>query len=196
LRGRQRSGSRCAGSSVACQLVGRASSGVSGAAEKVGEQFEFGVPISGADLVHRGVHTREKAQELSVPVAYGPHDDGATVGRVALAGYPSAAFESVDDAGHSSRVQPGTSCEGARAERTVASDEVETIEIDVLEIKVCADAPLSTQCELSSNHCAATSPKTRRRVASPPRTIRTNEQAPNQVKSSCSHADASRKKRK
>jgi hypothetical protein len=36
-------------------------------------------------------------------------------------------------------VQPGTSCEGARAERTVASDEVEAIEVDILEIKVCAD---------------------------------------------------------
>src|SRR5918994_3571121 len=38
--------------SVGSQLVGRASSGSCGAAEKVGGYFEFGVPISSADLVH------------------------------------------------------------------------------------------------------------------------------------------------
>jgi hypothetical protein len=69
LRRRPSSHSRCGGSSVACQLVGRASSGVRGAAEKVGEQFEFGVPISGTDLVHRGVHPRVKAHQLRVPLA-------------------------------------------------------------------------------------------------------------------------------
>jgi len=72
--------------SVAGQLVGRASSGVCGSAEKVGEPFEFGVPISSADLVDRGVHPRVRAEQLRVPVAGGPDDDGAAVGRVAVAG--------------------------------------------------------------------------------------------------------------
>jgi hypothetical protein len=61
--------SRCAGRSVACQLLGRASSGVCGAAQKARKQFEFGVSISGADLVHGGVHPRVKAQKLPVSKA-------------------------------------------------------------------------------------------------------------------------------
>jgi hypothetical protein len=36
-------------------------------------------------------------------------------------------------------VEPCAPCEGARAERTVASDEVEAIEVDVLEMKVGTD---------------------------------------------------------
>jgi hypothetical protein len=108
--------------------------------EKVGEQFEFGIIVSGADLVHRGVHPRVEAQKLRVPVAKDPHYDSAAVGRVALAGHPAAALKPVEDAGHGSGVQPGASCKSARAERTVAGDEVEAIEVDVLEIEVCADA--------------------------------------------------------
>ena|SRR5215210_6309588 len=55
------------GSSVAGQLVGRASSSVSGATEKVGEHFELGLPVPGADLIHRGVHARVQAHQLCAP---------------------------------------------------------------------------------------------------------------------------------
>src|SRR6266536_4729884 len=109
--------------SVAGQLVGGVSSGVGGAAEEVGEQFELGVGVSGAELVHRGVHPRVQAQQLRVAVASGVDEDGAAVGRVAAAGDPAAAFEPVEDAGRGGGVQSGASGEGAGAERAVAVDE-------------------------------------------------------------------------
>jgi hypothetical protein len=57
----------------------------------------------------------------------------------AVAGHPSAAFEPVDDAGHGGGMQPGASCEGARAERAVPVDEIKAVQIDVLEINARAD---------------------------------------------------------
>jgi hypothetical protein len=66
----------------------------------------------------------------------GANDDGTPVGRVALSGDPTAAFESVQDASHGGGVETGALREGARAERTVTGDEVQAIEVDVVEIDV------------------------------------------------------------
>src|SRR6266498_2299715 len=125
--------------SVAGQLVGGVSSGVGGAAQEVGEQFELGVGVAGAELVHRGVHPRVQADQLGAAVAQRADDDGAAVVRVALAGDPAAAFEPVEDAGHGGGVQPGASGQGAGAERAVAVDELQAVQVDVFEVSVGAD---------------------------------------------------------
>jgi hypothetical protein len=54
--------------SITGQFVGGDPSGVCGATEKVGEQFEFGFSIVRAELVHRGVHPRVEAEQLRVAV--------------------------------------------------------------------------------------------------------------------------------
>src|SRR4029077_4803450 len=87
----------------------------------------------------RGVHPGVKAQYFGVPSAVCADDDGAAVGRVAVAGDPSALFQAVEDSGHRGGMQAGASGEGARGEGTVATDKVEAIEIDVLEFEVRAD---------------------------------------------------------
>ena len=61
------------------------------------------------------------------------------VGRVAFAGYPAAAFEPVEDARDGGGVERGAFCQGAWTERTVAGDEVEAIEVDVVEPGARAD---------------------------------------------------------
>ncbi len=119
--------------STAGQLVGGGLSRGRGALEEVGEYFELGYPVAGAELVNRGVHPGVEAEQLGVAVPQGPDDDGSAVGRVALAGDPAAAFEPVEDAGDGGRVQPGPAGEGGGAERAVAGDEVEAVEVDVVE---------------------------------------------------------------
>jgi hypothetical protein len=87
---------------------------------KSASNTSFGFGVSGADLIHRGVHPRVEAKQLCAPAGQGTHGDGAAVGRVAAPGHPAAAFQTVEDAGHGGGVQPGASGQGARAER--ASD--------------------------------------------------------------------------
>src|SRR5262249_11295372 len=55
-------------------------------------------------------------------------------------GHPAAALEPVEDAGDGGGVQAGVSRQGARAERTTKVDEVEAVEVDVFDLKMCADA--------------------------------------------------------
>src|SRR5690242_15087515 len=78
--------------SVTGQCVGRRLPGGGGPVEEAGEQFELGVGISGADLVHRGVHRRVEAQHLGAAVAERPDPHCAAVGLVAVARHPAAAF--------------------------------------------------------------------------------------------------------
>jgi hypothetical protein len=59
------------------------------------------------------------------------NNDGAPVGRVSLADDPGTAFESVPDTSQRGWVQAGELAEGARAERAVADDEVQAIEVDL-----------------------------------------------------------------
>jgi hypothetical protein len=94
---------------------------------------------SGADLVHRGVHPGVEAHQLRVPLVQRADDDGAAVGRVAVAGHPSAAFQPVQDAGQGRGVQPGAPRKRAGAERTLTDDEVEAVEVDLPEVNLAAD---------------------------------------------------------
>jgi hypothetical protein len=61
-----------------------------------------------------------------------PDDDGTAVGRVAFARYPTAAFESIEDSSHGSRVEAGAARERTWAQRTVAIYEVEEVEVDIV----------------------------------------------------------------
>jgi hypothetical protein len=67
-------------------------------------------------------------------------DDDAPFRRVVLPGEPAAAFEPVQDDGYGGGVQPGPSRERTRAERTVAGQQVETVDVAVAEIEPGADA--------------------------------------------------------
>ena len=66
--------------------------------------------------------------------------DTATVGGVAAAVDPAAAFEPVEDSGHGGGVQPGAPGQCARAERAVPADEVKAFQVGGLEVEACADA--------------------------------------------------------
>jgi hypothetical protein len=62
------------GAETGCSLVLRefvdgVSSGVGGTAQEIGDQFEVGVSVSGADLVHPGVHPRKEPVHLGVAAA-------------------------------------------------------------------------------------------------------------------------------
>ena len=52
--------------SVLRKFAGCISAGVCGVAEEVGDQFEFGVAISGKELVHRAVHSRVETHQVAV----------------------------------------------------------------------------------------------------------------------------------
>src|SRR6266511_1714809 len=58
---------------------------------------------------------------------------------VAVAGDPAAALESVQDAGDGRGVQASASGQGAGAERAVAVDEVQAVQVDVIEVEMGAD---------------------------------------------------------
>jgi hypothetical protein len=73
------------------------------------------------------------------PLASDADGYGAAVGWVAIARNPGASFESIEDAGNRGWMKPGALYQGARAERAVTGDEVKAIEVDMPEIKVCAD---------------------------------------------------------
>src|SRR6266508_1804540 len=60
-------------------------------------------------------------------------------GGVAVAGDPAAALESVQDAGDGRGVQASASGQGAGAERAVAVDEVQAVQVDVIEVEMGAD---------------------------------------------------------
>ena len=78
------------------QAVSRAASRVCSATEKVGDEFEFGVPTGGANLVHGGVHSRVESHQLRIAAMEGADEDRAPVGRIALTRNPTAVFESVN----------------------------------------------------------------------------------------------------
>src|SRR5215510_4401989 len=120
-------------------VVGRVPAGGGCAAQKVGEHLKFAGGVSGADLVHRGVHPRVEAEELGVAVAERPDGHRAAVGRVAVTCHPAAAFEPVEDAGDGGRVQAGAPGERARADRAVTVDQVQAVEVDVVERNARAD---------------------------------------------------------
>jgi Pretoxin HINT domain len=126
-------------SSVAGERIGGIASGAGGALQEVGEQFEFGIGVSGTDRVHGSVHPRVEVEHLRAAVAQRSDDDGAAVGVVAVAGHPAAGFQPVDDAGHGGRVQPGAAGERAGTERPVPVDQLEAAQVGVLELEMGAD---------------------------------------------------------
>src|SRR5580692_3458595 len=107
------------------------------------QQLEVLVVVLGADLVQRGVHAgvdEVEAEDLRSAASGRLDYDAAAVGGVTAAFDTAAAFEPVEDAGHGGGVQPGATGQGARAERTVAPDEVKALQVSVLEIEARADA--------------------------------------------------------
>src|SRR6266487_2249052 len=127
--------------SVAGQFVGGVLSGLGGAAQEVGDELELGVGVAGEERIHRGIHPGVQAVQLLAPVGQGADGDGAAIGGVgvAVAGDPAAALESVQDAGDGRGVQASASGQGAGAERAVAVDEVQAVQVDVIEVEMGAD---------------------------------------------------------
>ena len=122
---------------------GSSSGGVGCAAQETGQELEILVFVSGADLVHRGIHAgvdQVEAQDLRAAATSRLDDDTAAVGGVAAAFDPAAAFEPVQDAGQGGGVQPGVTGQGARAERAVPGDEVKALQVGGLEVEAGADA--------------------------------------------------------
>lgn len=77
------------------EVASGGAAGTGGALQELGEEFRLAGRVSGADLVHRGVHPRVQAEQLGPALSQGPDDDRAAIGRagVALAHDPAAELD-------------------------------------------------------------------------------------------------------
>src|ERR1700748_2812068 len=114
-------------------VFGCFSSGIGGALHEVRDQLEFGVVVSGEELVHGATESGVQAQELGVAVPDRSHEYGAAVGWVSFADDPAAFLESVEDPGHRRGGGCGAVGERGWGERAVGVEDVEAVEVDVLE---------------------------------------------------------------